>query len=65
MAVLNRMTGALTPVGIMFFVAARLAKLSFEQVTRSALPGSVPPPVLILVTIFPELVLWLPRAVLS
>jgi len=61
--VLNLMIGTLTPpVGIVLFVVARVAKLPFERVTRATAPFLVPlVVVLLLITVFPELVLWLPR----
>ncbi len=63
--VLNLMIGTLTPpVGIVLFVVARVAKLPFEQVTRATAPFLVPlVVVLILITVFPELVLFLPRVI--
>ncbi|MGE5851462.1 MAG: TRAP transporter large permease [Candidatus Methylomirabilota bacterium] len=65
--VLNLMIGTLTPpVGIVLFVVARVAKLPFEVVTRATAPFLVPLiAVLVLITVFPELVLWLPRLVLG
>ena len=45
---------------------ARVAKLPFEVVTRATAPFLVPLiAVLVLITVFPELVLWLPRLVLG
>jgi tripartite ATP-independent transporter DctM subunit len=63
--VLNLMIGTLTPpVGIVLFVVARVAKLPFEQVTRATAPFLIPLiVVLILITLFPELVLFLPRVI--
>ena len=65
--VLNLMIGTLTPpVGIVLFVVARVAKLPFEVVTRATAPFLVPLiAVLALITVFPEVVLWLPRLVLG
>jgi len=65
--VLNLMIGTLTPpVGIVLFVVARVAKLPFEVVARATAPFLVPLiAVLALITVFPELVLWLPRLVLG
>ncbi len=59
--------GTLTPpVGIVLFVVARVAKLPFEVVTRATAPFLVPLiVVLILITVFPDLVLFLPRLVLG
>jgi len=61
--VLNLMIGTLTPpVGIVLFVVARVAKLPFEVVTRATAPFLVPLiVVLLLITVFPQLVLWLPN----
>ncbi len=63
--VLNLMIGTLTPpVGIVLFVVARVAKLPFEVVTRATAPFLVPLiVVLLLITVFPELVLFLPRVI--
>ncbi len=64
-AVLNLMIGTLTPpVGIVLFVVSRVAKLPFEEVTRATAPFLVPLiVVLLLITVFPELVLFLPRVI--
>jgi len=65
--VLNLMIGTLTPpIGIVLFVVARVAQLPFEAVTRATAPFLVPlVTVLGLITVFPELVLFLPRLVLG
>ena len=65
--VLNLIIGTLTPpIGIVLFVVARVAKLPFEEVTKATAPFLIPLiTVLLLITIFPELVLWLPRVVLG
>jgi tripartite ATP-independent transporter DctM subunit len=65
--VLNLMIGTLTPpIGIVLFVVARVAQLPFETVTRATAPFLVPLiAVLLLITVFPELVLFLPRLVLG
>ncbi len=65
--VLNLIIGTLTPpIGIVLFVMARVANLSFEEVTRATAPFLIPLiTVLILITIFPELVLYLPRLILG
>jgi TRAP-type C4-dicarboxylate transport system permease large subunit len=59
------MIGTLTPpVGIVLFVVSRVAKLPFEEVTRATAPFLVPLiVVLLLITVFPELVLFLPRVI--
>jgi tripartite ATP-independent transporter DctM subunit len=63
--VLNLMIGTITPpVGIVLFVVARVAKLPFETVTRATAPFLIPLiVVLVLITIFPPLVLWLPNLI--
>jgi TRAP-type C4-dicarboxylate transport system permease large subunit len=65
--VLNLMIGTLTPpIGIVLFVVARVAELPFERMTRATVPFLVPlVTVLLLITGFPELVLFLPRLVLG
>jgi len=63
--VLNLMIGTLTPpVGIVLFVVARVANLPFEVVTKATAPFLIPLiVVLVLITIFPPLVLWLPNLI--
>ncbi|MDR7482639.1 MAG: TRAP transporter large permease [Armatimonadota bacterium] len=65
--VLNLMIGTLTPpIGIVLFVVSRVANLPFEAVVRSTLPFLVPLVcVLLLITVFPDLVLFVPRLVLG
>jgi len=62
-AVLNLTIGALTPpVGVYLYIMVRVAKMSFEDVVRAVLPWCIPlVVVLMLISFFPELVLWLPR----
>lgn len=63
--VLNLMIGLLTPpVGIVLFVLARVAKISFEDCVRAVLPFLVPLLlVLVLVTFIPWVTLWLPTLI--
>jgi tripartite ATP-independent transporter DctM subunit len=63
--VLNLMIGTLTPpVGIVLFVVARVANLPFEVVTKATAPFLIPLiVVLVLITIFQPLVLWLPNLI--
>jgi tripartite ATP-independent transporter DctM subunit len=65
--VLNLMIGTLTPpVGIVLFVVSRVAQLPFEVVVRSTAPFLVPlVAVLLAITLWPDLVLFLPRLVLG
>lgn len=65
--VLNLMIGTLTPpVGIVLFVVSRVAQLPFEVVVRSTAPFLAPlAGVLLATTLWPDLVLFLPRLVLG
>lgn len=60
--VLNLMLGLLTPpVGMVLFVLARVGKLSFDRTVMAVLPLLVPLlAVLVLISLVPELTLWLP-----
>ena len=61
--VLNLMIGLLhPPMGMVLFVLARVAGLSFERTTMAILPWLVPLLVSLgVITYAPKLVLWLPR----
>jgi len=61
--VLNLMIGLLhPPMGMVLFVLARVAGLSFERTTMAILPWLVPLLVsLAIITYAPKLVLWLPK----
>jgi TRAP-type C4-dicarboxylate transport system permease large subunit len=61
----NLIIGIITPpMGIGLFVAARVARISPEQVLRSVLPFMVPLLIgLLVITAFPQLTLWLPNLV--
>lgn len=60
--VLNLMIGTITPpVGVVLFITARIANVSFEAMSRAILPWLVPLIlVLLLVTFWPPLTLTLP-----
>ena len=60
---LNIMIGLITPpYGLLLFVLARVAGLSFERTTMAILPWLIPLLVsLVVLTYVPSLVLWLPR----
>jgi tripartite ATP-independent transporter DctM subunit len=62
MMVLNLMIGLLTPpVGMVLFVLARVANMSFEDVVRACAPFLIPLLlVLALVTFVPQVTLWVP-----
>jgi tripartite ATP-independent transporter DctM subunit len=61
--VLNLMIGLLhPPMGLVLFVLARVAGLSFERTTMAILPWLVPLLLsLAVITYMPKLVLWLPK----
>lgn len=60
--VLNLMIGLLTPpVGLVLFVLSRVARLSFDRTVMAVLPFLIPLlGVLILISVFPSLTLFLP-----
>ncbi|MBZ9974273.1 MULTISPECIES: TRAP transporter large permease [unclassified Mesorhizobium] len=60
--VLNLMIGLLTPpVGMVLFVLSRVGKLSFDRTVMAVLPFLIPLLiVLVLVSVIPQLTLWLP-----
>ena len=60
--VLNLMIGLLTPpVGLVLFVLSRVARLSFDRTVMAVLPFLIPLfGVLILISVFPALTLYLP-----
>jgi tripartite ATP-independent transporter DctM subunit len=60
--VLNLMIGLLTPpVGMVLYILARVANISFERTTRACAPFLVPlVATLGIVTYWPAMVLWLP-----
>ena len=61
--VLNLMIGLLTPpVGMVLYILARVANISFERTTRACLPFLIPLLVsLALVTYWPAMVMYLPN----
>ena len=65
--VLNLMIGTITPpVGVVLYVTANVAGISFERVTRATMPFLIPLlVVLAAITLWPPLTTWLPKLVLS
>jgi TRAP-type C4-dicarboxylate transport system permease large subunit len=61
--VLNLMIGLLTPpVGMVLYILARVAGISFERTTKACLPFLIPLLVsLALVTYWPSMVMFLPN----
>ncbi|MGL4325519.1 MAG: TRAP transporter large permease [Beijerinckiaceae bacterium] len=64
--VFNLMLGLLTPpVGILLYICGNFAQVKIERVVREVLPFlAVGILVLLLITFFPQLVLWLPNLVM-
>lgn len=60
--VLNLMIGLLTPpVGMVLFVLSRVARLSFDRTVMAVLPFLIPLlMVLVLISVFPQITLYLP-----
>jgi C4-dicarboxylate transporter DctM subunit len=63
--VFNLMLGLLTPpVGILLYICGNFAQVKIERVVVEVLPFlAVGVTVLVLITMFPQLVLWLPNLV--
>ncbi len=54
------------PIGVVLFVMARIADVTFEQISRAILPWLVPLlVVLAAITVWPPLTLWLPALVMG
>jgi len=64
--VLNLMIGLMTPpFGMILFVMQQVSGLSFEDVVKACMPPIVPlVVVLVLITFFPSVVIWLPNLVM-
>ena len=60
--VLNLILGTIhPPIGVVLFVVTRIADVSFETMSRAILPWLIPLVVVLLaITIWPPLTLWLP-----
>ena len=65
--VLNLMIGTITPpVGIVLFVTAKVANISFDAMARAIVPWIMPLlAVLIAITLWPPLTTWLPGIVMG
>jgi TRAP-type C4-dicarboxylate transport system permease large subunit len=61
-AVLNFQIGALTPpVGSYLYIMTRVANMSFENVVKATMPWLIPLMIVLLaITVYPPLVMWLP-----
>jgi len=56
----------ISPIGVVLFVMARIAEVTFEQISRAILPWLVPLLlVLAAITAWPPLTLWLPGLVMG
>jgi tripartite ATP-independent transporter DctM subunit len=67
MVVLNLMIGTITPpIGVVLFVTANVANITFERMSRAIVPFLFPLIlVLALVTIYPPLTIWLPKVLMG
>jgi len=65
--VLNLMIGTITPpVGVVLFITAKVADISFDAMSRAIVPWLVPLfGVLIAITLWPPLTTWLPGLVMG
>ena len=65
--ILNLMIGTLTPpIGVVLYVTAKVAEISFERVTKATFPFLIPLLiVLLLITLFPGLTTLLPSIILG
>ena len=65
--ILNLILGTIhPPIGVVLFITARIADISFETMSRAVLPWLVPLlVVLILITVWSPLTLWLPNLVMG
>jgi TRAP-type C4-dicarboxylate transport system permease large subunit len=65
--VLNLMIGTITPpVGVVLYVTAKVANVSFEAIVRAATPFLIPLiVVLVACTLWPPLTTWLPSVLLG
>ena len=65
--VLNLMIGTITPpVGVVLFVTSKIARISFEAMSRAIVPWLLPLlAVLAAITLWPPLTTWLPQYVMG
>jgi len=63
--VLNLMIGQLTPpTALNLYIVSSIARISFQRAVKSAIPFILPLAiVLLIITYFPQIVLWLPNLV--
>lgn len=61
--ILNLMLGLLTPpIGMVLYVLSKVSNVSFERCVKATMPFLVPlVTVLLLITVFPQIALWLPE----
>jgi tripartite ATP-independent transporter DctM subunit len=54
------------PIGVVLFVMARIAEVTFEQISRAILPWLVPLLIVLMaITVWPPLTLWLPALLMN
>jgi TRAP-type C4-dicarboxylate transport system permease large subunit len=55
-----------SPIGVVLFVASRIAEISYEKLARAVLPWLIPLlVVLLMVTLFPPITMFLPTLVMG
>ena len=61
--ILNLMLGLLTPpIGMVLYVLSKVSGVKFEQCVKATMPFLVPLIVVLMaITFFPQLALWLPE----
>jgi TRAP-type C4-dicarboxylate transport system permease large subunit len=67
MMIFNLILGAIhPPIGVVLFVASRIAEISYEKLARAVLPWLIPLlVVLLMVTLFPPITMFLPTLVMG
>jgi tripartite ATP-independent transporter DctM subunit len=67
MMIFNLILGAIhPPIGVVLFVASRIAEISYEKLARAVLPWLIPLlVVLMMVTLFPPITMFLPTLVMG
>lgn len=67
MMIMNLILGTIhPPIGVVLFITARIAEISFETMSRAILPWLIPLLiVLAMVTVWPPLTLWLPNLLMG
>jgi TRAP-type C4-dicarboxylate transport system permease large subunit len=67
MMIFNLILGTIhPPIGVVLFVTARIAEISFEKMSMAILPWLIPlVTVLIAITFWPPFTMWLPHVMIG